>query len=172
MAGSRDRMRHHRRIRTRRRVLSRHAVLVARMHPFAQALSGDHAFHIWDMPGYGRSSRILAIQWTSTHRHRRWPRSSTTGSWTVPTRRARLRRRGFASSASGARSCLRVAAVGGRGGDPAQWIAVLPVFKTTPMSCPGCPATSMKRSYAATSRTPVTADCATKISTPRGAVNR
>lgn len=26
-------------------------------HPFAQALSGDHRVHIWDMPGYGRSSK-------------------------------------------------------------------------------------------------------------------
>ena len=41
----------------RSRVLPRHAVVVRLWRPYAEALAAEFTVHLWDMPGYGQSSK-------------------------------------------------------------------------------------------------------------------
>ncbi|WP_410620153.1 alpha/beta fold hydrolase [Amycolatopsis sp. cmx-8-4] len=101
--------------------------------PFAEALSGDFTVYLWDMPGYGRSSKdpshavdfgvqTEAFAALLTHWGLERPHVVAHDYGGAVSLRAHL----FHGVS------VRVAAAGRRGGDPAVGIAVLPAGQAAP----------------------------------------
>ena len=145
-------------------------------HPFAQALSGDHRVHIWDMPGYGRSSKNPRhpVDFDSQAQ----ALAALLDHWELD--RPHVVAHDFGGAVS-----LRAHLVHGHAYASLLLVDVVaippsgsPFFRfvqDNPDVLPGLPGYIHEALVRRYTRTPVTADCATKISTPsrrRGSVTR